>query len=94
MDLHIKAQNNARIIRETYLISFSFEDVTCTPPPPNFSTDLAFFRDWFFAIGGAVAPPPRPPLGYATGVHVTVATLLQIRRHNKAIQNRTWYFYT
>ena len=29
------------------------------PPPPNFSTDFAFFREWFLwrLGGGAVAPP-------------------------------------
>ena len=43
---------------DTYLISFSFEYVTRTPPPPsNFSTDLALFcGDW----GGGRSP------GYAT----------------------------
>ena len=35
--------------------------VTCTPPP-NFSTNLAFFREWFlWRLGGR-----SPPLGYAT----------------------------
>ena len=48
---------------ETYLISFSFQHVTCTPPP-NFSTDLAFLREWFLwrlGGGGAVAPPLATP---------------------------------
>jgi hypothetical protein len=31
---------------DTYLISFSFEHVTCAPSP-NFATDLAFFRELF-----------------------------------------------
>jgi hypothetical protein len=47
---------------DTYLMGSSFEYVTCNPPPPNFSMDLASFREWFLwrLGGGAVAPP-----GYA-----------------------------
>ena len=52
---------------ETYLISFSFEHVTCTLPPKKiFSTALAFLREWFlWRLGGRSPPPPRPPPGYA-----------------------------
>ena len=48
--------------RATYLISFSFGNVTC-PPPPHFSTDLAFFRKcFFFRLGGGAVAPPCPLL--------------------------------
>jgi hypothetical protein len=47
---------------DTYLSSLSFEHVTCTPSP-NFSTDLAFFREWFlWRLGGGGRPPSPPPL--------------------------------
>jgi hypothetical protein len=51
---------------DTYLISFSFEHVTCAPSP-NFATDLAFFREWFlWRLGGGGRPPPL-----ATALHNT-----------------------
>ena len=49
----------------TYLISFSFGDVTCTPPPQFLYGFSLFQRIFFFAIGGG-GRPPSPPLGYAT----------------------------
>jgi hypothetical protein len=49
---------------DTYLISFSFEHVPCHPPP-HFSTDLVFFREWFlwrFGGGGGRSPIAPSPL--------------------------------
>jgi hypothetical protein len=45
---------------ETYLISFSFEDVTCTPLLQFLYGFSLFQRIFFLRLGGAVAPP-RPP---------------------------------
>ena len=45
----------------TYLISFSFGDVTCTPTPQFLYGFSLFQRIFFLRLGGAVAPP-RPPL--------------------------------
>ena len=53
---------------DTYLISFSFEHVTCPPPPPFLYGFSLFQRMVFVAIwGGGRSFPHSPlPLGYAT----------------------------